>query len=82
MLSPSTRAAVLEVVRRLREQTPDVHADAVAGELGLCSPPGNERTTVLEVRAALSVPNLWMWARAKSREEVAQALEEIANERC
>jgi hypothetical protein len=85
ILSPPVRDAVLEVVRRLRDPMRECYVDKV-GSMVLDAMVGNgpgQRHAALEaLRLALGlsiVPgSLARWARGKSREEVAAALEKIA----
>lgn len=86
ILSPPVRSAVLEVVRRLRDPMRECHVDSI-GSMVLDSMPhanSSSRAAVLELlRLALGLPpipgSLARWARGKSREEVAQELERVAN---
>lgn len=81
-LSPPVRSAVLEVVRRLRDPTRECHVDSVGfmvlDALGRAAT-SPSLSPLGEVRAALGLNSglgtLARWARGKSREEVAQALE-------
>jgi len=79
-LSHATRNAVLEVVRRLRDPMLIIHVDSIGYEI-LWAHVGPPRVALDEVRAALGMEGkcaLANWARGKSREEVAKALERIA----
>lgn len=83
-LSPPVRAAVLEVVRRLRDPKREATPEAV-GAYVRCQLAYNADATwaLREVRSGLGfdendVASIPRWARGKSREEVAQALEKIA----
>lgn len=84
-LSPPVRAAVLEVVRRLRDPMRDVRTDSIG--FMILDAMGRSATSpslspLGDVREALGLHNglstLATWARGKSREEVAQALERVA----
>lgn len=85
-LSPPVRSAVLEVVRQLRDTDQRLHTDAVGwmivDELGLDAYRDTAKSPLAQVREALGISNglgsLAIWARGKSREEVAQALELVA----
>lgn len=87
-LPPPVRAAVLEVVRRLRDPMRECHVDnvgfmvvkALPDSVGLRSVTYAAALDALRLSLGLSaVPgSLARWARGKSREEVAQALERIA----
>lgn len=82
MLSPATRAAVLEVVLRLRDPMLDVRTESVGSAIRYASSDFGI-SHVRDVRAALGLGgpgSLARWGSGKSREEVAQALEEIARE--
>lgn len=87
ILPPPVRAAVLEVVRHLRNPERECHVDNV-GHMVLYALPRNEAhhsvtyaATLDALRLALGlspVPgSLARWAKGKSREEVAKALENI-----
>ena len=85
-LSPPVRAAVLEVVRLLRDPERHIHVDSIGwlivDELGLEAYRDTAMRPLEQVRAALGLPSipgaLEGWARGKTREEVAQALERLA----
>lgn len=85
-LSPPVRAAVLEVVRRLRDPDRHLHMDSVGwmivDELGLEAYRDTAKSPLAQVREALGISNglgsLALWARGTSREEVAEALERVA----
>jgi hypothetical protein len=85
ILPPPVRAAVTEVAQRLRDPMRECHVDTV-GWLVLSAMPtvdARQRHAVLEaLRIALGlslVPgSLARWAKGKSREEVAKALEKVA----
>ena len=85
-LSPPVRTAVLEVVRRLRDPERHLRTDSVGwmivDELGPCAYRDTRHTPLTQVRKALGVAHgaesLAQWARGKSREEVAEALERVA----
>lgn len=84
-LSPPVRSAVLEVVRRLRDPMRECHVDSI-GAMVLsamgCAGAIRHHEALESLRLALglsAVPgSLARWARGKSREEVAQALERVA----
>jgi hypothetical protein len=84
-LPPPVRAAVTEVAQRLRDPMRECHVDTV-GWMVLAAMPtvdARQRHAVLEaLRIALGlslVPgSLARWAKGKSREEVAKALEKVA----
>jgi len=80
-LSPATRTAVLEVVKRLRDPMRAVHVDSTGWEvMAACN---ETMSAVNEVRCALGVcgpGSISKWAHGKSREEVADALERLAAE--
>jgi hypothetical protein len=89
-LPPPVRAAVLEVVRRLRDPMRECHVDSVGFMILEAMPEGAVRpgkfganAVLAEVRWALNLPSRYgsihQWARGKSREEVAQALENTTN---
>lgn len=86
-LSPPVRAAVLEVVRQLRDpwrhlSSMDSIGWMIVDECGLDAYRDTALSPLAQVRAALGISNgagsLAVWARGKSREEVAQALEKAA----
>jgi hypothetical protein len=86
-LSPPVRSAVLEVVRLLRDPERHLHTDSIGwmivDELGIDAYRDTARSPLEQVRAALGLSpilpgSLARWARGKSREEVAQALENVA----
>lgn len=86
-LSPPVRSAVLEVVRRLRDSERHLHTDSIGwmivDDLGLEAYRDTVMRPLEQVRAALGLPqyeigSLARWARGKSREEVAEALERVA----
>lgn len=79
-LSTATRDAVLEVVKRLRDPMLSVSVDSIGWEI-CWEFRGSMLSKLDEVRAALGVHgpgSISNWARGKSREEVAEALERIA----
>lgn len=86
-LPPPVRAAVLEVVRLLRDPMRECHVDSV-GVMVLDSMPHTnpvQRSATLDIlRLSLGLSpipgSLARWAQGKSREEVAQALERVAKE--
>jgi hypothetical protein len=84
-LSPPVRTAVLEVVRRLRDPECVCHVDNVGFMLldAMPNPYPRSRHAALEsLRLALgldTIPgSLARWARGKSREEIAKALDRVA----
>lgn len=84
-LSPPVRAAVLEVVRRLRDPTREPLVGSVGFMILDAMPPADihSKHAVLEaLRLSLGlspVPgSLARWAHGKPREEVAKGLERVA----
>lgn len=86
-LSPPVRSAVLEVVRRLRDPERVCHVDSIGAMtlemLDLNPTNVAQRAATREsLRLALNLPpvpgSLARWARGKSRQEVAEALERVA----
>lgn len=84
-LPPPVRHAVLEVVRRLRDPMRECHVDSIVSMVlaALRYDDAIRSEAVLNaLRVALGrspVPgSLARWARGKSREEAAQALERVA----
>lgn len=85
-LSPATREAVLEVVKRLRDPMRSVAVDSLGWEVYASQSARRSRLRSrsqirAELRSALGVSgisSLADWTRGKSREEVAEALERIA----
>lgn len=83
-LSPPVRAAVLEVVRRLRSPEREATPEAVGAYIRCQFAHNLDASWALrEVRAALGLDesdlaSIPRWARGKSREEVAAALERVA----
>jgi hypothetical protein len=87
-LPPPVRAAVLEVAARLRDPMRECHVDSISSMVTGAmrdmrdAGPVKVEAALNALRISLGLPivhgSLARWARGKSREEVAAALEQVA----